>query len=112
MARSKECELELVNLIYNPLLQNEGDIEAYVSKKRELDLELKHFRSIEDQCWQQKSCIQWLKEEDLNTSFFHRVDLGRLRGNLITPVMIPPLDDTKDVSYKQAVTAVFMDRFC
>lgn len=87
MERSKMCELELASLLSAPVPVNVRERESFFSKKRDLDLEIKHLRIIEDQCWHQKSRIQWLRKGDLNSSYFHKVASGRRRGNLITPAM-------------------------
>lgn len=49
VSRSRECELELSSLLCSPLPQNIEELECFVSKKRELSLELHHHRLIEDQ---------------------------------------------------------------
>lgn len=72
---------------------------------------MKYFRTIEDQCWQHKSRIQWLRDGDLNTSFFHKVASARHRSNLITPTIVPLPDNVSARALRLAVTMVFMDRF-
>lgn len=110
-SRNVECESELVELLQNPMLLDDDQIDSYVLKKRELDLDLKHLRTIEDQCWHQKFHIRWLKESDLNTFFFLKVASSRRRVNLITPAMITSLINTDVISVKAAFTEVFKDRF-
>lgn len=50
IARSKAYESELAELLDNNALHNEEELELFVSKKRELSLELQHLRTIEKQC--------------------------------------------------------------
>ena len=38
----------------------------------------------EEILWKQKSCIQWLKEGECNTKFFHRTVIQRRHCNRIT----------------------------
>lgn len=101
----------MVNLLRNHSPSNAEEVEFFSLRKRELDLELKHLRTIEEWCWQQKSRIKWLKEGNLNTSFFHRVASGCRRRNIITPAMVPLPDGTFEHSLRQAVTNSFMERF-
>ncbi|KAK2654070.1 hypothetical protein Ddye_013926 [Dipteronia dyeriana] len=42
--------------------------------------------SREEQTWRQKSRINWLRDGDKNTKFFHSVASGRRRHNLIEGV--------------------------
>ena len=38
--------------------------------------------------WKQRSRVQWLKEGDLNTTFFHKIANGRRRSNSISSLLI------------------------
>jgi hypothetical protein len=42
----------------------------------------------EEILWRKKSCIQWLKEGDRNTKFFHRSTIQRRHANCITQLII------------------------
>lgn len=69
-ARTKECESELVALLQSVVPQDRQELEKFVSKKRELSLELRHPRT--------------------NVGFFfHKIASGRCRGNVITLAMSP-----------------------
>lgn len=58
VARSKECESELAVLLQSSVPQDSEKLEGLVMKKRELSLELRHLRNVEDQCWHQKSRVR------------------------------------------------------
>lgn len=78
-----------------------------MSRKKDLFVELKVLRTIEDQCWKQKTRGNWLREGALNTSLFHRVALGQRRENLITPAMIPMDDNANAATIKIDVSDIF-----
>lgn len=101
--------MELASFLRSYLPHNSGELESFLSKKRELSLELQHLRLIENQCWKQKSRVRWLKERDQNTSFFHEVASGHRRTNLITPGMIPLPDDANAGILIAVVTDIFKE---
>lgn len=49
VSRSRKCESEMVNLFRSPSSSNAEEIKSFSLRKRELDLKLKHLRTIEDQ---------------------------------------------------------------
>lgn len=111
VSRSKDCEIELAGILRQPLPHNDSEQDAFVVDKRKLEIELRHLRMIEDQCWQQKSRVRWLKDGDLNTSYFHKVASGRRRGNLITPAMLSLPNDTIGSTLRFAVTEKLKECF-
>lgn len=64
------------------LLQQEGGHRDWTaSKKLQKELEVEYRR--EESYWHQKSRVQWLKEGDHNTKFFHSYTRQRRRMNCI-----------------------------
>ena len=57
---------------------------------RKQELRRKHHSILLEQeiYWKQRSRVQWLKEGDLNTSFFHKIANGRRRINFISYLII------------------------
>lgn len=55
--------------------------------------------------------IQWLREGDPNTQFFHKVAFGRRCHSFIMPAMLLLLDNISQDFLKVAVTNVFKCRF-
>ena len=49
----------------------------------ELSKKVDQLRSQEENFWQQRSRVQWLREGDANTSFFHQSTLQRRRRNKV-----------------------------
>ena len=56
-----------------------GNYEEVTQMKKELNILL----DKEEEMWQQRSCIQWLKSGNQNTRFFHGSTTGRKRKNFI-----------------------------
>lgn len=50
----------------------------------DLRRELEHIYSDEDLYWRQRSNVQWAREGDRNTSFFHSAATKRKTNNTIT----------------------------
>lgn len=109
--RFKDCERELGALLTGSILANESELELFRSKKQDLSLELHNLKVIEDRCWHQKSRIQWLKEGDLNTSYFHRVASGKRRSSQISPAMLSLSENVNLVILRDTVTESFKQRF-
>lgn len=78
--RVGECT-ELVKGLQRESLQNPST-ETFLAEREGLD-KLQHLKKVEEAYFRQKSRIQWLKEGDLNTSFYHRVAMARNYYNAI-----------------------------
>jgi hypothetical protein len=57
--------------------------EASLGEIRRVEKQLCELFEIEETMARQSSCIEWLKEGDRNTSFFHARASARRRTNLI-----------------------------
>ncbi|XP_062010699.1 uncharacterized protein LOC133727086 [Rosa rugosa] len=57
--------------------------DAVQAEKKDLMSRLQTLLSQEETFWKQRSKVQWLKEGDRNTGFFHRKAANRKRKNLI-----------------------------
>ncbi|WZZ20441.1 hypothetical protein YC2023_121828 [Brassica napus] len=62
---------------YSQIQKRVGESEKLCAEK------LQHLRRVEEAYFHQKSRIQWLKEGDQNTSFYHKVALARNYFNAI-----------------------------
>jgi len=62
----------------------------------------------EDILWQQCSRVEWLKEGDQNTSYFHSRATQRNRRNFISKLV---LDDGTSVEGEQKIGEVMVDYF-
>lgn len=59
IARDKEAHLEV-----NPIEDNRQDLKT-------VEESLKQYYKLEEEYWKQKAGMQWFKESDRNTKFFH-----------------------------------------
>jgi hypothetical protein len=78
----KELEQHLEELQQEFILQ--GCIEASTREEEKLQLQLEERQKQEEILWRQKSRVQWLKEGERNTKFFHRSMVHRRYINRIT----------------------------
>ena len=61
----------------------EGKIEELMEEEKRIQQLLNERYSQEEILWRQKSRVQWLKEGERNTSFFHRTMIQRCHSNRI-----------------------------
>uniref|UniRef100_A0A0D3BU43 Endonuclease/exonuclease/phosphatase domain-containing protein n=1 Tax=Brassica oleracea var. oleracea TaxID=109376 RepID=A0A0D3BU43_BRAOL len=71
----------LLKIVQGQALQDPSP--ALFQKERELTEKWEFLRTIEEAYFRQKSRINWLKEGDLNTSYFHRIWKVRTAVNSI-----------------------------
>ncbi|GAV74024.1 hypothetical protein CFOL_v3_17507 [Cephalotus follicularis] len=93
-SKAKELRLQLHTLQSEIL--NEGETPTRVEKERLLKLEVGRMARWEEAYFKQKSRIQWLKDGDSNTAYFHRMVKVRQSKNHIARI--------KDVAGSWVVT--------
>nr|DAD29125.1 TPA_asm: hypothetical protein HUJ06_030593 [Nelumbo nucifera] len=71
----------LIDLQMAPCTENNLNVE------RSIHLTLESEMNQEEILWQQKSRIQWLKDGDRNTLFFHQTTINKCRSNRIYKLM-------------------------
>ena len=80
-------------------------------RERELKVEavndFKRWALLEEVHWRQKSREIWLKEDDRNTGFFHRMVNSHRRGNHIIKMKINENWVTKDADLKRGIVRAF-----
>lgn len=62
--------------------------EYEIIQKSSLAMDLEEIAKNEEISWRQKSWIQWLKQGDKNTKFFHKVANAQRRHNTIDKLTI------------------------
>ncbi|KAK0601649.1 hypothetical protein LWI29_026088 [Acer saccharum] len=65
----------------------------------------------DEQKWSQKSKVQWLKEGDKNTKFFHCLANGRKRMNFIGEIVIEGRKVSKPSEVKEGIAKYFRNHF-
>jgi hypothetical protein len=65
-------------------IRTQGLTDSLKEQESLLNNQMVERRAQEETLWRQKSCIQWLKEGERNTKFFHRSMLQRRHTNRIT----------------------------
>lgn len=79
-----------------------------MSQIRDLENQLDTLLDREEVMWKQRSRVQWLKNGDRNTKFFHSCPSARKRKNTITRLQ----DDAGNVvSYKEGISVLTKDFF-
>jgi hypothetical protein len=68
-------------------IRDTGLTEPLKQQEEALRQKLEERKAQEEILWRQKSCIQWLKEGDRNTKFFHRSTIQRRHANHITQLI-------------------------
>lgn len=82
-----------------------------MNKKNELIAKLAQLRSIEKSYWLQKSRIRWVKENDQNISFVHKIATGRHHANFISLSMVPFPENAEMNDMLIHVHHIFSHRF-
>eukprot|EP00253_Pinus_taeda_P031502 PITA_31502 len=77
----KELHKELKDIHQEVI--NSGHTEATLDRERHITKQIDERRKQEEIYWRQKSRIQWLKEGERNTKFFHRTTVQRRMHNQI-----------------------------
>jgi len=62
----------------------QGRTKSSTREEENLQLQLKERKKQEEILWRQKSIVQWFKEGERNTKFFHRSMMHRRYINIIT----------------------------
>jgi hypothetical protein len=68
-------------------IRDMGLSEPLKLQEEAISQKLEERKSQEEILWRKKSCIQWLKEGDKNTKFFHRSTIKRRHANHITQLI-------------------------
>ncbi|KAK2640223.1 hypothetical protein Ddye_028018 [Dipteronia dyeriana] len=80
-------------------------------QKRSLIEELWKALHMEEQLWRQKSRVDWLKESNRNTSFFHFMANGRRKSNFIGEIFHDGALCSDNVSIRKSVYRSFSNHF-
>ena len=67
----------------------------------------KEWVDLEEVSWRQKSREIWLKEEDRNTGFFHRMANSHRRRNSITSIRINGRNLVKEAEVKECLVRAY-----
>ena len=96
-----------------------GLINEIKDQELEINQQLEARKKQEEILWKQKSRVQWLKEGERNTKFFHRTTIHRRHTNKITHLTSAngePIHSHEDLEmtlidyYKYLLTEPFPDR--
>lgn len=96
-------EVERLDIIKESRCLDTSEIDL----ERQLLQSLENVHKQEEIYWKQRSRIQWLKEGDGNTRFFHAVSNGRKSINLIPEITY----DGAEVTNPREIGKVFVSRF-
>ncbi|KAL9665314.1 hypothetical protein QQ045_020731 [Rhodiola kirilowii] len=81
--------------------------EEMIQRETEISAELNEWLLREEQMWQQRSRILWLKDGDNNTSFFHRKATARRRANTIHHLRNSAGDLCSDQASMEAIALTY-----
>ncbi|XP_034697248.1 uncharacterized protein LOC117923113 [Vitis riparia] len=73
--------------------------------------EFSHCAILEEISWRQKSRAFWLKEEDSNTKFFHRIANASRKGNFISSLTVKGVQLDKKEELKEGIRSYFKSLF-
>jgi hypothetical protein len=78
--------MEQMSIIQSQI-RDQGISEDLKTQEATISQKLEERKAQEEILWRQKSRIQWLKEGDRNTKFFHRSTIQRRHANRITQLI-------------------------
>eukprot|EP00253_Pinus_taeda_P035376 PITA_35376 len=87
---------------------NSGHTDATLDRERNINKQIDERRKQEEIYWRQKSRIQWLKEGERNTKFFHRTTVQRRMHNQI-PFIVN--QDREKVEEHEQIEEVLLNHF-
>ena len=104
--KKNEVIAQIENL--NKKIRLDGLTENRSSDEIKLTTQLEEWEKREELLWKQKSRIQWLKEGDQNTNFFHNSLLARRSHNFISSLK----SDSGDIVYTwDGMSSIVVDYF-
>ena len=80
-------------------------------RKQELRRERHKVLLEQEVYWKQRSRVQWLKEEDLNTTFFHKVANGRKMFSTISSLLINDIHIDSPSTIRSSIEQYFFSLF-
>ena len=80
-------------------------------KKQELRKEHHKILLEQEVYWKQRSRVQWLKEGDLKTTFFHKVANGRRKFNTISSLLINDIRIDSPSTIRSCIEQYFFSLF-
>lgn len=89
-------------------IQNKDPTFQNITQEKQLHLQLQELLKRKDMIWQQKSRELWLKEEDMNTKFFHLSAV--IKGKLISINAVKSESNQWIYEYKE-IAKYFIENF-